>query len=475
MSQHEYTKDPKSLGLISIALISVAGIFGLRNLPLMATYGFSSITWYIIAALIYFIPSSLVCAELATGWPEYGGMYIWVKKGLGHKLGFLSIWYEWTNTIVWYPTVLTFIAATIAYSFAPNLANNQLFMFSTVLGVFWGATLINFFGIRVSSFISGFGIVVGTLIPGAILIIMAGVWLWQGNPSQIEFSIKALKPDLTLSHTALLAGLVLSFAGMQVTGFHANEVKNPQRNFPLGILVATVIILLASIFGALAIAMVIPANEISLVSGIMQTMRTFFAKFGLSGAEHFIAFLIALGTIAAVNTWLIGPSKGILVSAEDGHLPKILSKHNRHGVPTAILFCQAIIVTLLASVFLFMPTVNSSYWLLSALTAILTMFMNLLLFIAAIALRFNHPEVVRSYRVPFGNIGMLVTAGIGAMVCVVTIMLGFIPPDQIETGNIMYYEGFLITGIILFTLPALIFFAKLKPNVQEKSSIRLIV
>ena len=448
-------KTKRNLSTFALAMFAVAGVFSLRGLPSMAEYGLSSAFYYIAAAIVFFIPSALICAELATGWPKNGGIYIWVKEGLGPKWGFLSIWFEWTNTIVWFPTVLSFIAATLAYSFMPSLANNKYYMFAMMLTLFWGSTLINLFGVHISGIINSFGIVFGTLLPGALIVLLGAIWLISGQPSQIHFTMAEFMPHIDLGQSAFLAGLVLSYAGMQVMAFHAQEAKNPQKDFPKAILLATIIILVTAISATLSIAIVVPQQQISLVAGFMQTVSLFFTTFHMGAFIKVFAFLTALGAVAAMNTWLVGPSKGILVTAESGYLPEKLTKKNRHGVPTHVFLWQAIIGSILATVYLFMPTISSSYWLLNALTSQLTMFMYILLFVSAIRLRYSHPKIHRAYKLPGGNVGMWLVAGMGTFVSIATLVIGFIPPSQIQTGNIWFYEGFLLVGIIVLSVPGI--------------------
>ena len=114
----------KPLSTLGLALIGVAGILSLRSFPMMASYGLSATTYYLIAAVLFLIPSALMCAELATGWPVNGGMFTWVREGLGDGLGFMSMWLEWTNTVVWFPVVLSVIATTLAYALFPTLSEH---------------------------------------------------------------------------------------------------------------------------------------------------------------------------------------------------------------------------------------------------------------------------------------------------------------------------------------------------------------
>jgi amino acid transporter len=108
---------PRFLGPGGIALITVAAILTLRSLPSLAEYGWASIAFYVVGAIFFFIPLAFVAAELATGWPRAGGMYAWVKQGWGSQTGFLAVWFDWIENVVWFPTVLSFVAATLAYMF----------------------------------------------------------------------------------------------------------------------------------------------------------------------------------------------------------------------------------------------------------------------------------------------------------------------------------------------------------------------
>ena len=96
----------KILGVFALAMINVAAVLSIRNFPSMAEYGWSSIGWYVIGTILFLIPISLAGAELATGWPVGGGIYAWVKQAFGDKGGFTAIFCEWSNNLVWFPTVL---------------------------------------------------------------------------------------------------------------------------------------------------------------------------------------------------------------------------------------------------------------------------------------------------------------------------------------------------------------------------------
>lgn len=440
----------KFLGAWTIAMINVAAVCNIKNFPLLAEYGLAVIFFLIISAIFFFIPVAFVTAELSSAWPDRG-VYTWVYTALGPKAGFLAIWLQWIENVIWYPTILSFIAGTIAYIVNPDLANNNLYVMTVILVAFWAATFINFLGMKVSGWISSITAMFGTIIPIALIIILGTVWILGGHPSQISFSASALIPDLrSTSQLVLLAGVLLGLAGLEMSAVHAKDVDNPRQAYPRGILLSALLIIIFSILGSLAIAAIIPSAQIQLASGGMEAFRLLFTKFGMPWATPIIAAVTTFGALGMMSTWIVGPSRGLLATAEHGYLPQFFQKVNRTGMPSNILITQAIIVSLLSLVFLFMPSVNSSYWALVALASLLYQVMYILMFISALRLRHKHPQITRPYRIPFGKAGIWIICSLGIIGSSFGFIFAFFPPDQFSIGKLVFFEGFLIGGTILF-------------------------
>ena len=479
MANQESTSGPRVFGVFTIAMLNIAVICSLRGLPLMAEEGFSLVFYYAVAALIFLIPVSLVSAELATGWPPHGpgGVYIWVNEAFGDRWGFLAIWLQWIQNVIWFPTVLSFIGATLAYIYDPQLASNKLYMVIIILVAYWGGTFLNFRGMKTSGLISTVCVMGGTIFPGALIIVLGIIWLLTGGVSQIGFSAEKLIPNLgNINNIVFLAGALLIFSGMEVSAVHSNAVRNPRRDFPRAILLSAVIAIVILILGSLSIAIVVPQKEISLVAGVMEAFKKIFDAYHIAWLVPVIAVCIAAGSIGGLCTWIVGPSKGLFTTAKHGNLPPFLQHVNRHGVATHILIMQGFIVTALAFVFLLMPTVSSSYWILSALCVLLYLIMYVLLFSTAIRLRYSQPDVPRAYRIPGGNFGVWIVSGTGIIGALFTIVIAFFPPSQLETGDILFYETFLILGIIVMTAVPLLIFHFKKPGwrsqTPEKTEVR---
>jgi amino acid transporter len=367
--------------------------------------------------------------------------------------------------------VLTFVASSIAYIFNPEWAQNRWFVLITIWVMLWLATFLNFRGMRLSAWLSSSGALAGTLIPGAAIILLALGYLCAGKTPQITFSAGALIPELgNWNQLMLLSGMMVALAGMEMSAIHVTEMKNPGRDFPRAIFRACFLVILLSVLGALAIALVIPPAEISLAAGADQAFAAMFKIFHIPWMTPIMCLLLSYGALTMVVTWVLGPSKGVLEVAKEGFLPRCWQHRNKDRMPTVILIIQAVISSLLALVVLFMPTISGAFWLMSALTAQLYMVMYLLMFAAAIKLRYSKPEIPRKYQVPGGKPGMWIVSGIAFLTSLFAIITGFIPTPAVRAKgalHIVAYIAFLLIGTVIFILIPLWFYKRSQKTPPE--------
>jgi glutamate:GABA antiporter len=450
-------RPKRVLGMTSLAMIDVAAVISLRNLPTVAEYGWGSIFIFGLALVGFMIPISFAAAELASGWAETGGVYVWVREAFGSKSGAVAIWADWAENLVWFPTVLAFIAASLAYLLVPSWASNKFWLFAVMMIVFWGTTIANFFGVRASARISTWGTVLGSVIPGIALIGLGIGWMASGHKLAAPYhGARSLMPTLSLSNLVFFSGVLLAFAGMEMAGFHAREAKNPKRDFPRATLLACLLLVGLYVLGTLAIAVVVPQHKIVLNSGLLQAFQVFFNKFGVGWLTRPMSLLIFAGGIALLSTWMYGPARGFMRASFEGDFPKVFQGHNRQLAPTSVLWIQAGIGTLFALLFLFEPTISASYWILSALTTQLLVIMYVLMFAAVIRLRYTQPGRPRPYKIPGGKIGVWIMAGLGIAGSAFAFYVGFVPPSQITTGNHTLYISLMVLFTAVLTVPPLI-------------------
>jgi len=449
----------KAISWVTMALLTTCAVASIRGLPAMAPYGLASILLYIIPAIVFLVPTALIAAELASSWE--GGVFGWVKAAYGDRAGFFAIWQQWIQNVVWFPAQLAFFATALAYIFDRNLASNGLFIGIVILAVFWISTLIAFRGVAAFSAIGSKGMVIGTLIPVLVLIVMAILFITTGGHSDMPVnSASDWIPSLAgLAGIVLIISNFLSYAGMEMNAVHVTDMKNPSKEFPKAILLASLLILLIFIPGTLAISIALPSANIGLTTGVMQAMDVFFNQFGIPYGVNILSALIVIGILASVVTWIPGPSRGLLMVGQAGYLPPWFQKTNEAGMQVNIMIVQGIIVSILAIFFAFLPSVSSAFWILSAMAVQLYLVMYVLMFMSALRLRKIAPEVKRGFKVPcIALVGI-----VGIIASIAAFFIGFVEPTGLGMRQGLY-SIILIIGIVVLGIWPLIIYHMRKPE-----------
>lgn len=470
-------KSAAKLGVGTLMIMNIVAVVSLRGLPAEAVYGMSSAFYYLFAALVFLIPVSLVAAELASLFPyQQGGMFRWIGEAFGSKLGFLGIWLQWVESTIWFPTVLTFGAVSLAFIGMDHVADshlaaNKFYTIAVVLAIYWLATLISLKGLGWVGKISKIGGMVGTIIPAALLVVCGVVYLAMGGHSQMNFHGDFF-PDLSnFDNVVLAASIFLFYAGMEMSGVHVRDIKNPTVNYPKAVFGGALVTVLIFVLGTYALGMIIPAKDINLVQSLLVGFDNYFQVFHMNWFTPVIAIALAFGVLAGVLTWVAGPSKGIFSVGQAGYLPPFFQKTNKSGVQKNILLIQGGAVTLLSLLFVVMPSVESFYQILSQLTVVLYLIAYLLMFAAVIYLRYSMKDAKRPFRIGSkGNLLLWIVAGVGFLGSMLAFVLSFFPPDQIAMGSNTVWFAVLFGGVALFVILPFVILAFRKPSwVNPKS------
>lgn len=460
----------------TLIVMNIVAVVSLRGLPAEAEYGLSAIFYYLFAAVFFLIPVSLVAAELATGWSEKGGVFRWVGEAFGPRLAFLAMAMLWIEVTVWFPTGLTFGAVSLAFidphqTFDEALAANKFFVLGIVLFIYWLATFIAFKGVGAFARVSKWGGIIGTIVPAIILIVLGFSYLFSGQTPQIDLAWDQVLPDFSnFDNIVLAASIFLFYAGMEMNAIHVKDIDNPTKNYPKAIILAAAGTVAIFVLGTLAIAFIIPQSDISLTQSLLVAYDDMFKWAHIPWMGPIVAVMLAIGVLASVVTWVAGPSSGLLEVAKAGYLPHWFQHTNKNGMATHILLVQAVLVSLLAVLFVVLPSVQAAYQILSQLTVILYLIMYMLMFSAAIYLRFSQPQRARPYRIPGGNAGMIILGGMGLLGSLTAFLFSFIPPAQIAVGSPEVYVGALIGLTVLFVLLPFVIYQIRKPGWRDPDS-----
>ena len=461
------------LSVATLAIMNITAVVSLRGLPAEAIYGPSSAFYYLFAAIVFLIPTALVAAELAAMFSDkQGGVFRWVGEAFGPRTGFVAIWLQWIESTIWYPTVLTFGAVSIAFIGMNGtedalLASNKMFTLITVLAIYWVATFIAMKGLSWVGKISKWGGMIGTIIPAGLLIVLGVIYIASGGHNNMDMS-QGFFPDLTkLDNLVLASSIFLFYAGMEMMGVHVMDVNNPSKNYPKAIIIGSLATVAIFVLGTFALGFIIPAKDINLTQSLLIGFDNYFRYFHVSWAGPIIAIALMFGVLASVLTWVAGPSKGIFMVGKAGYLPPFFQKTNSNGVQSNILLVQGGLVTLLSLLFVVMPSVQSFYQILSQLTILLYLIMYMLMFAAAIVLRYKMKDTPRPFRLGKGNVLMWILGIVGFSGSLLAFVLSFIPPGQIATGSNAVWYSVLVIGCIVMVIIPLVIYKLRKPSWKD--------
>lgn len=470
------TTNKSTISMMTMTVMIITTIVSLRGLASQAEFGWASIFYYLFAAVFFLIPFALVCAELASTFTKKGGIFRWCGEAFGGRWGFTAMFLEWATIIVWFPSVLIFGAVALAYSLRPetfdnSLANNKWYTLAVLLVVYWLSTLNSFRGIKSSALVSKWGGIIGTIIPGIVLIILGGIWWIKGE--KIEMAGSSFLPDLSsISNLVLAASIFLFYAGMEMQAVHVNNMTNPRKQFPKAIFLSSIFIVFIFIVATLAIAVAVPREDISLTQSLLVAYNTLWASIGLSWMGEVMAVMVAIGVIGQVAVIIAGPSTGMLQVGKAGYLPPKLQETNKHDIQVPIILLQGVVVTILSLAIVVLPSVETAYQMVTQMATINYLMMCIIIYGSFIYLRKKYPVHVlpRGYKVPGGEGVAWFVAIFGIVGVLLALGLSFVPPDQIATGSPAVYVGILIAGAIVFLGIPLLVYQMRKPDWNNPNS-----
>src|SRR3954452_2527370 len=250
---------------VALAMMTTSSVASLRAAPTMAVYGLACVFLYLVPAVVFLLPTSLVSAELASGYE--GGIYKWVSQGISKPMGFLAVWCQFAMTIFYYPSLLGFVASTLAYVINPALATSGVWTALIIVVVYWTGVWVSSRGTKGIAGLASGGLIIGTLIPGIVLVTLGVIYLGQGNESAAPMDAAHILPEWAgLASLVLIVNNFLSYSGMEMNAVHVGSLRNPSKDVAKSMFLAMSLVLAIFILPALAISFFVPAEELSLTA-----------------------------------------------------------------------------------------------------------------------------------------------------------------------------------------------------------------
>lgn len=443
----------KVLGLRDVVAMNVVAVVGLRWISRSARTGAPSVTLWALAWLVFFLPMVGAIFELSSRYPDQGGLYAWTRRALGPLHGFICGWCVWVNNLFYFPSLLLFVAANVLVVFGPGampLADSRAFSTVFVLGGLAFCLGLNLLGLGAGRWLQTLGGLANWT--PAFLLIIAGVVSLVTVGSATSFAPRELVPhDDVLGTVSLWSALCFAFSGFEVSGFVGQEVKNPRRTIPLGVLIAGVVVTVIYIAGSTSVLVALPVGVLNERSGIADAVAMAGSHIGLVGLGAVTGGLVALGALAGTNSWFGGAARVPFAAGVDRALPPSFARLDARGTPRSALITQFVASALifLSSVFLSVAgrhsTIQEAYDIMVNLTILIYFVPYLYLFVSLVRLRAmsaGAPEDSTGRRVPGGAFGLWFVAVAGFAATAISLTLVFVPPSGTE--NVVNYEVNLI-------------------------------
>jgi amino acid transporter len=486
MTRPDQTTFIRALGLWDVVAMNIVAVVGLRWIARSARVGAPSVSLWVLACVLFFIPLALALIELSSRHPEQGGIYAWVRRAFGPLHGFIVGWCLWVNNLFYFPSLLLFAAANFALVLGPSLgvgagsegvgpgtegaglglADDRVYSIVFVLGLLWFCTAINIIGLQAGKWVQNVGSL-ATWIP-PILLIVCGAIAFATFGSATSFAPSELVPQYDLLTTmSLWSSMCFAFSGFEIASMVGQEVKDPHRNIPRGIIIAGFMVTGIYILSSASVLVAGPASELAERSGIADAVDLTTGRLGLAGMGALTGMLLVVGAIGGTNSWVAGAARVPFAAGVDSVLPSAFGRlHSRYRTPHVALIIQGLAASLLflASVFISIggeqTSIQESYDILVNLTILIYFVPYLYLFAAWIWLRRFESSTPSEGAMTMtrGMTSVWLIAGCGFVATFIAIGLVFVPPPGTE--SVFSYQANLIgQALVLFAVGFVFYFS----------------
>jgi amino acid transporter len=452
------------LNLRDLVLFNLVAVIGIPWVATAAKAGPSSLTLWVLAALLFFIPQGLAVIQLSSSYPAEGGIYAWTRKEFGEGHGFLCGWCYWINNVLFYPTLLLGAAVSATYAIGQDqggLADNWNYVLPFTLIALALAVVLNVVGVGTGKWLQNAG-GLSVFLPGILLIFLGfHAFLTKGAANSMTFP--QLKPDLTnLPQLNLWATIAFAFAGLELSSTMGNEIQNPRRNLPRSIYLAAPLVALIYVCGTGSMLWLVPREEINIIAGPLQAISNGMRNFGngWGWVVPLVALLLTLARVGGLGAWLTGSARVAFAVGLDRYFPPAFARvHPRWRTPHVAILIQVPIAVffLLLSVLGKGTTVERAFLILLDMSLLIYFIPYLYIFLCfMVHCRRKQSDRAEKLIAPGGATGALIAGTCGVSITLLAMIVALIPPPG--TADVWLHEAKLAGGSLFLVLIGLLIY-----------------
>lgn len=389
----------KGLSLWTLVMLIFVPTFGVINITSNGVaLGPAAVPSWLLVCVFYFLPLTAIIAELASvNRDKRGGIYNWISCSLGPKWAFFGTWSYFISNLFYLQFVFARIPVMASWAlFGENRFNDSNVALLPYMSIALCLVLTWIAGHGVKSFskLSSLGGKLTFATTGGF-IIFALLAYFKGTPSATEFSVATMTPDFSTTYFATFSWLLFAVAGAEVGGTYIHEIDNPLRNFPRGVIIATMLVGVSYILGSLAVGLVASPEmlvEAGLKDAIFMVHVMLAESWGVNGqvTVRLISLVFLITSIAAYVVWIESPLRAMFSEVPKDTFPEFLTKRDASGNLSNALWLQAgVVIILIAIPLIGLESIDAFFRLVTDLSALSLVIPYVILAAAYLVFRLN--------------------------------------------------------------------------------------
>ena len=410
----------KGIGGFTVFFGVISSMLFLDTIASSANMGPQVFSWYIILAIVFFIPMGFIVAELGSTYPDKGGIYGWIKRAFGVKWAARTSWLYWINAALWMPATIIFITGILAQLFFPSAG----LLFNVIAGVIlsWLVIYISSLSVEESSTLNMISGVIKLILP--ICLIGAAVYYTFTNGMATKITPVMLLPNLN-EGLDFLPVVVYNMCGLEIILGNVHKFDNPKKDVPKSVITGAVTMSIVYILCSIAILTIIPVENVGVVEGFVDAFAIVFGG-GIIGKIIVIIIggLFTATLITQIQSWTLGSAFVVAEAAEAGEMPNVFGRYNKNDSPIGALLMTGVVSTVVIILYGFMASSSETlFWMLFEFSSMLFLMPYIILVFAFAKLRKTDASINRPFRFPGSDRLAYTFAVFMSLVIGITIML----------------------------------------------------
>ena len=440
------SEGKKHLSFLTIISTVICVVFVCEAAAPAAAIGNQQFFWWIFLILTFLLPYGMVVAELGTTYDGEGGIYDWVRDGLGDKWGARISYYYWVNYPLWITSLAVLFPPILNLAFGWDFSLPVQILIE--LGFVWIVYLIGRSKVADSEWVLNGGALIKVVV--AVLVGALGIWYASQNGFANDMSAATFMPELTNTNAlSYLSIIIFNFMGFEVICTMTDDMADPAKDIPKAIIAGGLAIAVIYLFAGFGIGAAIPADQIDPDYGMIVALQTMVGDSPLFQIVC-VAFLITL--FANMAAWSFGVNSVARYAAEHGNMPKVFaSMISDDDMPNGANLVNAVVASLTLALQLVPIDAisNGLFWMLFGTSVVFLLLTYIPMFPAFLNLRKNDPNRERIFTFPFKGAMMKVALIVPAAELVIAIVATICPLSAAEMGEKLPMLGMFVLLVVV--------------------------